>query len=161
MSIGEPSGRTDRATRLIAASAERIFAAFNDAATLMQWLPPAGMTGRAHEYDFREGGAYRIELEYQGDDHGPGKTTAQSDVSKGLFAQIVADRLIRQTVEFEGGEEMATAMTVTWTFDPVPGGTSVTVTAEHVPSSISPEDHQQGLTSSLENLAQFVGGLGA
>ncbi|HJQ58971.1 MAG TPA: SRPBCC domain-containing protein [Vineibacter sp.] len=156
MSIEQPGGRTDLAKRLVAVPPERIFAVFDNPAALMQWLPPKGMTGHAHEYDFRQGGTYRIELEYLDGNHGPGKTTAKSDISKGRFVEIVPDRIIRQTVEFEGDDSIK--MTMTWTFDPVPEGTSVTVTAEDVPSGISAEDHQKGLSSSLENLAEFVGG---
>ena len=45
---------------------------------------------------------------------------------------------------------------MTWTFDPAPHGTSVSVTAENVPAGISKKDHDEGLTSSLANLAALV-----
>jgi len=154
--VKKDSGRTDVAKRAIPASPEEIFSCFCDSDTLLQWLPPKGMIGRAHEYDFRQGGFYRIELEYPKGDLGRGKTTGQSDISKGCFVEIVANRKIRQTVEFEGSDLMT--MMMTWTFYPVKDGTSVTVTAENVPSDISAEDHQEGMTSSLDNLAAFLGG---
>jgi hypothetical protein len=54
--------RTDTASRLIGASTHKIYQAFVQQAALMSWLPPSGMSGRVLEYDFREGGRYRIEL---------------------------------------------------------------------------------------------------
>ena len=47
-------------------------------------------------------------------------------------------------------------MTMTWAFDSAHGGTTVTVTADNVPSGITKADHDAGLRSSLENLAAFV-----
>ena len=150
-------GRTDTASRLIHASPERIYEAFTDGSTLMHWLPPHGMTGRALEYQFEEGGHYRIELRYEDETQNAGKTTDRTDVTKGRFVGLVAGRRIRQTVEFESDDEaLSREMTMTWTFDPAPQGTSVSVTAENVPLAISKEDHDEGLTSSLENLAAFV-----
>lgn len=150
-------GRTDTASRLIHASPERIYAAFADGSTLMNWLPPRGMTGRALEYRFEEGGHYRIELRYGDESQSPGKTTDRTDVTKGRFVELVAGRRIRQTVEFESDDEaFSRGMTMTWTFDPAPDGALVSVTAENVPAAIGKEDHDEGLTSSLANLAAFV-----
>ena len=157
MTAENPEGRTDAASRLIHASPERIYEAFADGATLMQWLPPRGMTGRALEYQFEEGGHYRIELRYGDETQSSGKTTERTDVTKGRFVQLVAGRRIRQTVEFESDDTaLSRAMTMTWTFDPAPHGTLVAVTAENVPAAIGKEDHDEGLSSSLEHLAAFV-----
>ena len=89
--------RTDSATRLISASAVSIYAAFGDGETYMKWLPPPNMTGRALEYLFEQGGRYRIELRYR--DGGAGKTTGDSDVSRGTFVELVPGRRIRQTAK--------------------------------------------------------------
>jgi hypothetical protein len=43
-----------------------------------------------------------------------------------------------------------------WTFQPEQEETLVAVRAENVPPGIRPEDHEVGLSSSLENLAAFV-----
>jgi uncharacterized protein YndB with AHSA1/START domain len=151
-------GRTDRAERLIAASPEKIYEAFVDASALSAWLPPQGMTGRVLELEPSEGGRYRIELRYA--DSAPedvGKTASRTDVTTGRFLELVPGRRIKQSVEFESSApEFAGEMTMTWSFVTVPGGTHVTVTAENVPSGISKEDHDVGMSSSLENLAEFV-----
>ena len=45
---------------------------------------------------------------------------------------------------------------MTWTVAAVVGGTRVDITADDVPDGISAEDHATGLTSSLENLTNYV-----
>lgn len=142
----------------IEATPEALYSAFADAGKLMRWLPPGTMTGRALEYDFREGGRYRIELTH---DHAtpssPGKTTGGTDVSTGRFLSLEPGRRIVQSVEFEStNAAFAGQMIVTWSFEPTAVGTTVTVIAENVPPGISQADHDAGLRSSLENLAKFV-----
>jgi uncharacterized protein YndB with AHSA1/START domain len=157
MTRSQAEGRTDSATKLILASPEQLYAAFANGETLMQWLPPPAMTGRALEYQFREGGTYRIELRYRDGGHGAGKTTGDSDTSTGRFVQLVPNRRIRETVEFETDDEaLAHGMTMTWTFEPRREATEVMVTAENVPEAIGREDHLEGLVASLDNLARFV-----
>ncbi|HKY37321.1 MAG TPA: SRPBCC family protein [Polyangiaceae bacterium] len=151
-------GRTDRAERLVKATPERIYAAFVDGAALMAWLPPRGMTGRVLELKAREGGRYRIELSYADNAReSSGKTTGRTDVSSGRFVEMLPGRRIKQSVEFESSDAaFAGEMMMTWSFDAVPDGTLVTVTAENVPRGISKQDHDAGMQSSLENLARFV-----
>ncbi len=150
--------RTDSATMEVSATPEAVYAAFAHPAALMQWLPPGTMTGRALEYDFRQGGRYRIALTY--DDAAPstvGKTTERTDVSTGHFLSLEPGRRIVQSVEFESADAaLAGEMTMTWSFEVTPSGTRVTITAENVPSAISKVDHDEGLRSSLENLAKYV-----
>jgi hypothetical protein len=47
-------------------------------------------------------------------------------------------------------------MIVTWSFEPAPEGSLVSVTADNVPNGISKADHDAGLRSSLDHLATFV-----
>jgi uncharacterized protein YndB with AHSA1/START domain len=149
-------GRTDTRSLVIPAAPDALYRAFADAHALMEWLPPGNMTGRALEYDFREGGRYRIELSYQeAAPEGPGKTTSHTDVSSGRFLLLEPGRRIVQSVEFDATDAaFAGEMVMTWSFEPVAEGTRVTITAENVPPGIRPEDHDEGLRSSLENLAR-------
>jgi uncharacterized protein YndB with AHSA1/START domain len=149
--------RIDRASLHIPAAPETVYGAFADPDTLMSWLPPGGMTGRALAYDFRVGGRYRIALTYDGSaPAGVGKTASRTDVSAGRFVSLDPGRAIVQSVEFESTDAAyAGEMTITWSFERTPAGTHVTVTAENVPAGISREDHAAGLRSSLENLARF------
>ena len=143
---------------MIHASPETIYRAFASADALMQWLPPAGMSGRALEYDFQEGGRYRIELSYDEESPSePGKSTDRTDITHGRFLEVRPGLRITQSVEFESSESaFAGEMTMTWSFDTTPEGTLVTVTADNVPNGITKADHDAGLRSSLENLAAFV-----
>lgn len=45
--------RTDTAKRFIGAQSDEIYKAFTSASSLLKWLPPKGMSGRALIYDFR------------------------------------------------------------------------------------------------------------
>ena len=121
------------------------------------WLPPSGMTARMLAFDFREGGSYRVRLSYTEPGHGGGKTSADADEVEVRFVKLVENARIEQDVIFDSGDaKFAGVMKMTWTFSAVGDGTEVTVRADHVPPGISPEDHQAGLNSTLENLARFT-----
>jgi uncharacterized protein YndB with AHSA1/START domain len=150
--------RTDTAALEVAATPEHVYEAFSRPEVLMRWLPPDSMTGRALEYDFREGGRYRIELTYPDDGSGTaGKTSEKTDVSRGRFVALERGRRIVQTVEFDATDpDFGGEMTMTWSFEPTATGTRVTVTAQDVPPGISKTDHDEGLRASLANLARHV-----
>ena len=62
-----------------------------------------------------------------------------------------------QLVEFESEDPAFSGeMTMTWLLVPVARGTQVTIRAENVPEGIPPEDHEEGMRSTLANLARFV-----
>ena len=150
--------RTDSASIEVSADPEAAFAAGADPEALVQWLPPESMTGRVLEYDFREGGRYRIALRY--DDSVPdvrGKTTDREDVNAGRFIAIEPGKRIVQAGEFETEDQSLDGeMTLTWSFERAGEGTKVTLTAENVPPAIRKEDHDAGMRSSLENLARYL-----
>jgi len=150
--------RTDTASLEVTAKPEAVYAAFADPSALIAWLPPGEMTGSVLEYDFREGGHYRIALTYndaQAD--AVGKTSAKTDVTSGRFLSLKPAERIVQSVEFEttdpafGGE-----MIMTWSFAATATGTAVTVTVTNVPTGISQADHDVGLRQSLQNLARYL-----
>jgi uncharacterized protein YndB with AHSA1/START domain len=79
-------------------------------------------------------------------------------VTTGRFLSLVPGERIVQSVEFASADaSFAGEMIMTWSFEPVPTGTRVTITAEDVPPGISQADHDAGLRSSRENLARHVG----
>lgn len=151
--------RVDRASIEVDATPDAVYRAIADPVALMKWLPPESMTGRVLEYDFREGGRYRIELTY--DDataSSIGKTTDRTDVSAGRFVTLEPGRRVIQSVAFESFDAATRGvMTMTWSFEPSGAGTKITVEAEDVPESISQANHEAGILSSLENLARHVG----
>jgi uncharacterized protein YndB with AHSA1/START domain len=160
MNAKPSQGRTDKASRPIAAPPDAVYRALTDPEALMAWLPPTGMSGEALLFEPWESGRYRIALRYESaaPPGGKGKTGARSDISAGRFLALEPDRRVVQSVRFESEDPaFAGEMIMTWSLDLAPGGTIVTVTAENVPPGISAEDHAAGLASSLENLAHFLG----
>jgi uncharacterized protein YndB with AHSA1/START domain len=156
--VEDLAARIDTASVVVAAKADDVFRAFSDPDALMAWLPPGNMTGRVLEYDFREGGRYRIELTYAGNVPAEGgKTTGRTDVSTGRFLALEPGKRIVQSVEFESADvSFAGEMRLTWSFEGRPAGTLVTVRAENVPRGITKADHDAGLRSSLANLERFL-----
>jgi uncharacterized protein YndB with AHSA1/START domain len=149
--------RTDEASRFIPADPDLIYRALIDPAAVAEWLPPTGMAGRIDEWDARPGGAYRMTLTY--DQAGGGKSTADSDVVKGRFVELVPGERMVQTGDFESDDPaFAGTMRMTWMLEPAATGTLVHIRADDVPQGITAEDHATGLASSLENLAAFVAG---
>jgi uncharacterized protein YndB with AHSA1/START domain len=145
-------------SRIIKASRQAIYQAFLDPAALVMWLPPAGMTGHVHEFDPRQGGAFRMSLTYLGPDHVTrGKTLEHIDVFRGRFLELIPNQRIVQLIEFESDDPLfAGPMTITWTLVDVPDGTQATVLCENEPAGIRPDDHAAGMRSSLANLAAFT-----
>ena len=80
--------RTDRGSRVIAASPERAWAALVDPGALLAWLPPGEMTGRFERFEARPGGSYRMVLTYPDASGAPGKATADSDIVEARFVDI-------------------------------------------------------------------------
>jgi uncharacterized protein YndB with AHSA1/START domain len=148
---------TDKASRLVAAPPDRVFAAFVDEDALTAWLPPGGMHGRFERFDARPGGSYRMILTYADASTAPGKATAESDIVEARFVDIVPGVRVVQAVDFvSDNSAYAGTMTMTWEVSAVDAGTRVDIRAEDVPDGISAEDHAAGLTSSLAKLAAYV-----
>jgi uncharacterized protein YndB with AHSA1/START domain len=149
--------RTDTASRVIAAPRQRVFDALVDPDALLAWLPPSGMSGRFERFDARPGGSYRLVLTYDDPGAAQGKATADSDVVEARFVDITAGERVVQAVDFVSDDpDFAGTMTMTWEVEEVGEGTRVRITADDVPDGISAEDHAEGLSSSLTNLAAHL-----
>ena len=149
--------RTDRASLVVAAPAEAAYRAFVDREALLAWLPPAGMRGRFEHFDPRPGGSYRLVLTYADATAAPGKSSADSDVVDVRYVEVVEGERVVQAVDFVADDPaFAGTMTMTWSVTPVDRGTLVEIVADDVPDGISADDHAEGLTSSLANLAAYL-----
>jgi uncharacterized protein YndB with AHSA1/START domain len=149
--------RTDSGSRVIAAPADRVWAALVDREALLAWLPPRGMTGRFERFDARPGGSYRLVLTYSDAAGAPGKATADSDVVEARFVDIVPGEKVVQAVDFVSDDPAyAGTMIMTWAIAAAGAGTRASIVAEDVPDGISAEDHAAGLSSSLAKLAAYV-----
>lgn len=151
------AGRTDRASRFVAARPAAVYRAFVDPEAWIAWLPPAGMSGRIEHFEPKPGGRYRMTLTYDAPEHyGVGKSSEHEDTVEGEFVRLSPDREVVQRFVFELDDpDLAGVMTMTWMLEPAPAGTRVSIVCENVPVGISAEDHAAGLASSLENLAAY------
>ena len=151
--------REDRASRVIAAPPDHVYAALVNPQALKDWLPPAGMTGNFERFDARPGGSFRLVLTYIDSSTSQGKTTAGTDIVESRFIELVPGVRVVQAVDFVSDDpSYAGTMTMTWELTEVDGGTRVDITAGNVPDGIAAADHAAGLASSLENLANYLEG---
>jgi len=147
--------RVDAASRFIAAQPDDVFRAFTDAALMLLWLPPDGMSGRFERFDAATG--YRLVLRYDRPPEGGGKASADEDIADVRRVEVEAPERLVEEVDFPSDDPAYSGtMTITWTLTEGDGGTHVDVEATGVPPAIDPDDHVAGLTSSLRNLARLV-----
>lgn len=149
--------RIDRASRTIAAAPATVYDALLHRDALEAWLPPDGMRGRIERWDPRPGGGFRMALTYLDPTGSPGKTSDATDVVDVGFADLVRSERVVQTAVFEADDPAyAGIMTLTWHLAAVGDATEVTVTATGVPPGIDQAVHEEGIASSLANLAAYV-----
>jgi uncharacterized protein YndB with AHSA1/START domain len=147
---------TDQGHKVVAASPSEVFGALVDADARTEWLPPRGMTGRFTWFDARAGGGYRLVLTY--DDHATaGKSHDNADVVEVRFVSLKEPTEVVEEADFVSDDPaFAGTMTMTWSLEPVAGGTLVTITATDVPDGISSADHAQAFASTLDNLEAWL-----
>ena len=104
-----------RVTGHVRASRSEVYRALLDPEAVAAWRVPHGMTAAVHEFDVREGGAFRISLTY--DDAGEtGKSGGHTDTYGGRFTRLVPDEQVVEVSTFETDEPaLATEMTMTTT----------------------------------------------
>jgi uncharacterized protein YndB with AHSA1/START domain len=150
--------RTDVATREVMAPPTEVYAALIDPETLVQWLPPDGMSGEMERFDAWPGGGYRLVLRYDDPIEAPGKTGEGSDVVEVRFVELVPGEAVVETVDFVSDDPAyGGTMTMSWRLTPRPGGGClVELRADDVPGGISQAEHLAGMSDSLRNLAAFL-----
>jgi uncharacterized protein YndB with AHSA1/START domain len=154
--FGMSGRRTDTGSRVIHASPSVLYWAHLTPQSVARWRAPKGMTGEVLAFEARPGGRFRMAFVYD-DPERRGKTSGQSDVFEGEFADLIPGRRIVERIQFESPDPaLAGVMTIITTFTPVTGGTRVDVRIEDVPPGIGEADHAEGIRSSLENLARFT-----
>lgn len=149
--------RVDSASRLVPASPSAVYQAFAQKGAMEEWLAPNGMTARMLDFDFREGGSYRMRLTYKEPRQGGGKTADDHDEVRVRLVRLIDGKRIEQAVTFESDDpSFSGVMRMTWAFEAKGNATLVTIRCEDVPIGIRPEDHEVGLSSALENLSSFL-----
>jgi uncharacterized protein YndB with AHSA1/START domain len=152
----EHPGAGTRASRVIKAHPDELYGAFIDPAVLVDWLPPAEMTGRIHEFDAREGGGYRMSLFYPPSERVfRGKTSDKEDMVNVRFVELTPPRRIVEAISFVTTDPAFSGeMTMTAMFEEVSGGPEVTLVFEDLPPGLRAEDNEVGSRLSLEQLAR-------
>jgi uncharacterized protein YndB with AHSA1/START domain len=142
--------------RRVRASRSEVYRALVDPDAIARWRVPTGMSSQVHEFDAREGGAFRVSLTYEAPDR-VGKSSAHTDTYHGRFVTLVPDELVVEVIEFESDDPaLRGMMTMTTTLTEVDGGTEVRIVHEGIPEAVSPEDNETGTRSALANLAALV-----
>jgi uncharacterized protein YndB with AHSA1/START domain len=148
-------GAWTKTSRIIRAPPEELYAAFLDPTALVDWLPPGEMTGAMHEFDARVGGGYRMSLFYPPDERRfRGKTSEREDMVNVRFVELSPPGRIVEAVSFVTSDPTFFGeLTLTATFEEVPGGTKVTLVCENLPPGLRAEDNEVGSRLSLEQLS--------
>ncbi|MDA4125097.1 MAG: SRPBCC family protein [Thaumarchaeota archaeon] len=142
--------------RRVNATRERIYRALVDPIAIAKWRAPNGMTMRVHSFEAREGGPFRISLEYD-DPTSKGKTSARTDTYHGRFVKLVPNEQVVEVDEFESMDPaLAGEMTITITLVGAGGSTDVIGIHEGLPPGVSTADNEQGWRMALGKLAKMV-----
>lgn len=151
-----PETLSSRTSRLIRAAPEEIYQAFMDPAVLVQWLPPAEMTGVLHAFDGRVGGGYEMSLFYPPNEQSfAGKTAAREDRVRVRFVELSPPHRIVEAITFVTIDPaLHGEMVMIATFEPATHGTEVSLTFQNLPPGLRAEDNDAGARLSLGQLAR-------
>jgi uncharacterized protein YndB with AHSA1/START domain len=145
-----------RITRHIRAPRAAVYRALLDPDAIARWRVPDGMSSTVHEFDAREGGAFRVSLTYDAPTD-TGKSGEQTDTYHGRFIRLVSDAEVVEVLEFETDDpQIQGEMKMTTTLAERDAGTDVTVVHEGVPPGVPPADNELGTRMALDNLAALV-----
>jgi uncharacterized protein YndB with AHSA1/START domain len=145
-----------RITRHVRARRAAVYRALVDPRAIEMWRVPFGMTSVVHEFDAREGGAFRISLSYN-DPTAAGKTAAHTDTYHGHFGKLVPNEQVVEVFEFETADpQLRGEMTLTTTLSEVVAGTEVAVVHQGIPPGVSAADNETGTRMALDRLAALV-----
>jgi uncharacterized protein YndB with AHSA1/START domain len=147
---------TTELLRHIKAPRSAVYQALLDAVAIASWRVPSGMSSHVHEFEAREGGAFRVSLTYDVPTE-TGKSAAHTDTYHGHFVQLVSNEQVVEALEFETADpELRGMMTITTTLTEADGGTEVLVVHEGIPDSVPVADNEMGTRMALDNLARLV-----
>ena len=145
-----------RVSQHIAATCSAVYRALLDPVAVATWRVPDGMISEVHEFDAREGGAFRVTLTYETPTT-VGKTSAQTDTYHGRFVKLVANEKVVEVVAFESVDpELLGQMTITTSLVESDSGTEVSIEHEGIPPGVAVRDNEMGTRMALTRLAALV-----
>lgn len=133
--------------RVIKATPDKVYKAFNNPLALAFWIPPYGFLCEIHEMDFKIGGSFKMSF-YN-------FTTQKKHYFGGNYIEIQENERIVYTDKFEDPNLLGEILT-TITFEQVSCGTSLNIIQEGIPSVIPLELCYLGWQESLEKLINLV-----
>jgi uncharacterized protein YndB with AHSA1/START domain len=140
----------------VKASRRAVYRALLDADAIARWRVPAGMSSRVHEFEPREGGAFRVSLTYDAAG-ATGKSADRTDTYHGRFVRLVPDEQVVEEFAFESADPaLRGTMTMTTTLADSGDGVEVTIVHEGIPDVIPAADNETGTRMALAHLARFV-----
>jgi uncharacterized protein YndB with AHSA1/START domain len=145
-----------RVSQHVNAPRAAVYRALLDADAITRWRVPAGMRSQVHEFDAREGGAFRVSLTYDAPES-TGKSARHTDTYHGHFRTLEPDEQVVEVFEFETGDPaLRGTMTMTTTLTDAAGGTNVLIVHEGIPDAIPAADNETGMRMALANLARLL-----
>ena len=136
-------------SRFIKAPPDAVYRACTDLDSIARWRVPDGMTGKVDSVDIVDsvdGATYRMSLSYP---------DGRFDTYEATFIERVPNERIVERIRFYAADR-AGEMTMTTSLRAVDGGTEVSIRYDGLPSSIRPEDNDEGTRQALEKLSTFV-----
>ena len=133
--------------RTYPAPRDKVFRAWTNAEAVKQWFPPPGYEAGPTTIDLRPSGAYRWGLRKLPD--------GEPFFSTGKFVEIDPPRRLVCTWRWSSApESMETILTVE--FQDRGGGTEVVIRHERFPDVNMRNEHEQGWSHCLDQLAKFL-----
>ena len=149
---------TTKNSKVIKATAEKLYRAFTDPKALETWQAPGEMTGKVQHFDLKVGGGYQMSLFYPATDkNAKGKTTDKEDRYTARFLELVPNKRIVQATTFDtDNPDFKGEMMMEVTLEAHEAETTVIIIFKNLPPGIRPEDNEKGTELSLQKLAQYV-----
>ena len=138
---------TIRLVKTIPAPVEQVFAAWTEAAGMVDWYAPTDdYTTPVAEVDLRVGGTYRVGMKH--------KDNAHVNLVSGQYCRIEAPFVLSFTWAWESPRADVHETQVTLEFRPNAGGTDLTLTHERFRDEDQRNKHAEGWTGCLNRLAR-------
>lgn len=133
--------------RILRAPPERTWRAPNDPAALAKWNPPGGFVAEIHEFDLREGGAYRMAFR--------NVSTGQAHCFGGTWREVVPNERLVATDQFDD-PNLSGQMAMSYLLRPVTMGTELAIEQQGLPDAIPEDACRLGSQQSFDVLAHLV-----
>lgn len=133
--------------RVLKATPDRIYRAFQQADAMTKWLPPYGFTCQVHHMDATVGGTFRMSF--------TNFSSGKNHAFGGEYRELVPNERLRYSDTFDD-PQLPGEMETTVTLKQVLCGTELNIVQTGIPEMIPAEMCYLGWQESLEQLARLV-----